>query len=110
MKPRPATGRRLTNAGVSALATLSAILGMVMLAWILGVVIIRGLGAFNLAFFTELPTPPGLEGGGLANAMIGTVVLTLLATLVAVPLGLLAGVYLAEFGQGSRLADNTRVS
>ncbi len=110
MKPRPATGRRLTNAVVSVLATLSAVLGMLILAWVLWVVLARGLGAFNLAFFTQLPTPPGLSGGGLANAIIGTLVLTLLATLVAVPLGLLAGVYLAEFGQGSRLADNTRFS
>ena len=110
MKPRPATGRRLTNGVVSVCATLSAVLGMVILAWIVWVVLERGLGAFNLDFFTKLPTPPGMEGGGLANAIIGTLVMTLLATLVAVPLGLLAGVYLAEFGQGSRLADNTRFS
>jgi phosphate transport system permease protein len=51
-----------------------------------------------------------MEGGGLANAIVGTLVMTLLATLVAVPLGLMAGVYLAEFAQGSRLADNTRFS
>jgi phosphate transport system permease protein len=110
MKPRPATGRRLANGVVSVLATASAVLGLAVLAWIVWVVLSRGLGAFNWAFFTQLPTPPGEEGGGLLNAMVGTVVMTLLATLVAVPLGLLAGVYLAEFGQGSRLADNTRFS
>ena len=110
MKPRPAIGRRLTNVVVSVLASMSAVLGMVILAWIVWVVLVRGLGAFDLAFFTQLPTPPGMEGGGLANAIIGTLVMTLLATLVAVPLGLLGGVYLAEFGQGSRLADNTRFS
>ncbi len=91
-------------------STLSAVLGMLILAWIIFVVLGRGLGAFNLAFFTQLPTPPGIEGGGLLNAIVGTLVMTLLATLVAVPLGLLAGVYLAEFGHGSRLADNTRFS
>lgn len=110
MKPRPATGRRLANGVVSVLSTLSAVLGMLILAWIIWVVVVRGLGAFNLAFFTQLPTPPGIGGGGLLNAIVGTLVMTLLATLVAVPLGLLAGVYLAEFGQGSRLADNTRFS
>lgn len=110
MKPRPATGRRLANGVVSVLSTLSAVLGMLILAWIIWVVVVRGLGAFNLAFFTQLPTPPGIGGGGLFNAIVGTLVMTLLATLVAVPLGLLAGVYLAEFGQGSRLADNTRFS
>jgi phosphate transport system permease protein len=110
MRPRPATGRRITNGAVNVLATLSALLGMAILAWIVWVVLARGLGAFNLAFFTQLPAPPGVGGGGLANAIIGTVVMTLLATLIAVPLGLLGGVYLAEFGQGSRLADNTRFS
>ncbi len=110
MKTRPATGRRVANVVVSGLATFSAILGMTVLAWIVWVVLGRGLGAFNLAFFTQLPAPPGIEGGGVLNAIIGTVVMTLLATAVAVPLGLLAGVYLAEFGQGSRLADNTRFS
>ncbi len=110
MRPRPNRGRRLTNVVVSVLATASAVLGIAVLAWIVWVVLSRGLGAFNLAFFTQLPTPPGETGGGLLNAMIGTVVMTLVATLVAVPLGLLAGVYLAEFGQGSRLADNARFS
>ncbi|MGP7971239.1 MAG: PstA family ABC transporter permease, partial [Desulfobaccales bacterium] len=110
MKPRPATGRRVANGIVSVFATLSAVLGMVILAWIISVVVHRGLGAFNLAFFTQLPTPPGTGGGGLLNAILGTLVMTLLATLLAVPLGLMAGVYLAEFGQGSRLADNTRFS
>ncbi|MCL4501997.1 MAG: phosphate ABC transporter permease PstA [Deltaproteobacteria bacterium] len=110
MKPRPATGRRLTNAIVSVLSTLSAVLGMLILAWIVWVVVRRGLGAFNLDFFTQLPSPPGMAGGGLVNAIIGTVVMTLLATAIAVPLGLLGGVYLAEFGQGSRLADNARFS
>jgi phosphate transport system permease protein len=110
MKPRPATGRRLTNLAVSGFATLAALLGMAVLAWIVWVVLSRGLGAFNLTFFTQLPTPPGVEGGGLLNAMLGTLTMTLLATAAAVPLGLLAGVYLAEFGQGSRLADNTRFS
>jgi phosphate transport system permease protein len=110
MKPRPATGRRVTNAVVSILSTLSAVLGMVILAWILVVVMKEGLAAFNLDFFTKLPTPPMTPGGGLANAILGTLVLTVLATLLAVPLGLLGGVYLAEFGQGSRLADNTRFS
>jgi phosphate transport system permease protein len=110
MKPRPATGRRVTNAVVSSLATLSAVLGLLILAWILWVVMGQGLAAFNWNFFTKLPTPPGTPGGGMFNAIVGTLVLTLLATLIAVPLGLLAGVYLAEFGQGSRLADNTRFS
>jgi phosphate transport system permease protein len=110
MRPRPPAGRRLANLAVSLAAAASALVGIVILLWIISVVLIRGLGALNLAFFTQMPTPPGVEGGGLANAIVGTVVLTAVSTLVAVPLGLLAGVYLAEFGGESRAADYSRFS
>lgn len=110
MKLRPPTGRRLTNLAVSIVAGASALVGIVMLFWIISVVVIRGVGALNLEFFTQLPTPPGVIGGGLANAILGTLVLTVAATLVAVPLGLLAGVYLAEFSGDSRVGDYSRFS
>ena len=110
MKPRPPTGRRLANLVVSLLAVASALVGIVILFWIISVVVSRGLGALNLAFFTQLPTPPGVSGGGLANAIVGTLVLTGVATLLAVPLGLLAGIYLAEFGGDSRAGDLSRFS
>jgi len=110
MKPRPPTGRRLLNFIVSTLAGGSALVGILALFWILSGVVSRGVGAFDLAFFTHLPAPPGAAGGGLANAMVGTLVMTLTATLLAVPLGLLGGIYLSEFGQDSRLADNSRFS
>lgn len=110
MKPRPPTGRRLANLVVSLSAAASALVGIVILLWIISVVLIRGLGALNLAFFTQMPTPPGVPGGGLANAIVGTLVLTAVATLVAVPLGLMAGIYLAEFGGESRAADYSRFS
>lgn len=110
MKLRPPTGRRLANLAVSIWAGASALTGIVILFWILYVVIIRGLGALNLSFFTHLPTPPGMGGGGLANAILGTLVLTGAATLMAVPLGLLAGVYLAEFSEESKAGDYSRFS
>lgn len=110
MKLKPATGRRLANLAVSIWAAASALLGIVILFWILSVVVHRGLGALNLSFFTQLPTPPGMGGGGLANAILGTLVLTAAATLMAVPLGLLAGVYLAEFSEDSKLGDYSRFS
>ena len=110
MKLRPPTGRRLTNLAVSLGAGASALLGILILFWILYVVLARGLGALNLAFFTQLPTPPGIVGGGLANAMVGTLTLTAVATLIAVPVGLLAGIYLAEFSDGSKAADYSRFS
>ena len=110
MKLRPPTGRRLANLAVSIWAGASALAGIVILFWILYVVVSRGLGALNLSFFTQLPTPPGMSGGGLANAIVGTLVLTAAATLMAVPLGLLAGVYLAEFSDESRTGDYSRFS
>ncbi len=108
MKLRSPARRRLTNLGVNLWAGGSALLGILILFWILYVVLARGLGALNLSFFTHLPTPPGMGGGGLANAMVGTLVLTGAATLMAVPLGLLAGVYLAEFSDNSKTADYSR--
>ena len=63
MKLRPATGRRLTNLAVSLWAGASALLGILILFWILYVVLARGLGAINLEFFTQLPTPPGIWAG-----------------------------------------------
>jgi len=110
MKPRPPTGRRLMDLTVSVWSVISALLGIGALIWILSGVIIRGVGALNLDFFTRLPTPPGLGGGGLANAILGTLAMTVAATLISVPIGLLAGIYLAEFGQESRVADQSRFS
>jgi phosphate transport system permease protein len=98
------------NLVVSIWAVGSALVGIAILFWIVFVVVTRGVGALNLSFFTQLPTPPGVLGGGLINAIAGTLVLTLAATLVAVPLGLLAGVYLAEFSEESKAADFSRFS
>ena len=108
MKPRPPFARRLVNGVVSVLAAASALLGLLALGWIIGGVLSRGVGALNLDFFTRLPNPPGIPGGGLANAMVGTLAMTGLATLLAVPVGMMAGVFLSEFGQKSRLADHSR--
>ena len=78
------------------------------LGWILGVVLARGAGALSWSFLTNLPTPPSVPDGGMANAIYGTVVMTALATGLGVPLGLFAGVFLAEFGKGSRFAACVR--
>jgi phosphate transport system permease protein len=110
MKPRPSTGRRCVDKLVSGCSVVAALLGLGALIIILYSVIIRGVGALNLTFFTHLPTPPGTAGGGLANAILGTLAMTAAASLLAVPMGLLAGIYLAEFGQESRVADQSRFS
>jgi phosphate transport system permease protein len=100
--------RALVNRLVMGVSTLAALFGLSMLVWILGDVAIKGMGAVNWAFFTELPAPPGEEGGGLANAIAGTLILTVGAALIAVPFGVLAGTYLSEFGKESRFGHAVR--
>jgi phosphate transport system permease protein len=108
VKKRSLTYRKIKNSFVSVFAGLSALLGLIILGWILYTVFIKGFAAFNWAFFTELPNPPGMSGGGLANAIMGTIILTLLASLMGVPLGLFAGIYLSEFGKNSKFASSVR--
>jgi phosphate transport system permease protein len=108
MKPRSPTGRRTIDLGIRLISSLAALLGIVMLSWILGTVILRGSAAINWEFFTQLPAPPGMPGGGLANAILGTLLITLLAVLIGVPIGLAAGIWLAEFGQQSKTAEIIR--
>jgi phosphate transport system permease protein len=110
MQRRPATGRKLLDLAVRVIASLSALFGILALLWILAVVVQKGFGALDLAFFTELPSPPGSTEGGLASAIVGTLLLTGAATLLGVPVGMLAGVYLAEFGRTSRLGAAVRFS
>ncbi|MFQ5509756.1 MAG: phosphate ABC transporter permease PstA [Leptospirillia bacterium] len=90
------------------ISTAAAVAGLAMLVWILGDVAIKGAGAINWAFFTELPAPPGEAGGGLANAIVGTLLLTFVATVIAVPFGILAGSYLSEFGKESSFGAAVR--
>ena len=108
MRRRPARGRKLADLAVRAAASLAALLGITALVMILAEVARRGLPALDPAFFTALPGPPGVAGGGLANAILGTLALTFAATLIGVPLGMLAGVYLSEFGRDTRLGAAVR--
>jgi phosphate transport system permease protein len=89
-------------------SSLAALAGIAALAWILTEVVRRGAGALTPAFFTELPTPPGVEGGGLSSAIVGTLAITGLSALIGIPMGMLAGVYLAEFGRHTRLGAAVR--
>ncbi len=108
MRPRPQTGRKLADLAVKVLSGVFAAVALLLLGWILYTVLQRGAAALNWAFFTELPPPPFMEGGGLANAIVGTLVITALATLIGVPLGLMTGIYLAEFGSHSWIAGPVR--
>jgi phosphate transport system permease protein len=108
MRRRPATGRKIGDAAIKAASVLASALGIFFLGWILLVVTMRGMASLDWAFFTELPTPPGLEGGGLANAILGTGLITGLATLLGVPVGIATGVYMAEVGRGTRFGRAVR--
>jgi phosphate transport system permease protein len=108
MKARSLTRRRLANSLISLFSGVCATAGVVVLMWIIYEVVARGAGAISWSFFTELPTPPGMTGGGLANAMVGTLLMTLLATLMGVPVGLFTGVYLAEFSHQSMFSLGVR--
>lgn len=101
--------RKRTDRFATAVLALAAATAVASLVGVLGYVVIRGLPAWNLAFFTQIPAAPGTPGGGVGNALLGTAMLVVLALVLGAPLGLLCGVYLSECGQGSRLADVVRV-
>lgn len=92
--------RRVTNVLVLGLTGLMTLLALVPLFWILGYVIYRGGQYINLDFFTQLPAPLGVAGGGVLHAIEGTIILTILAGFFAIPPGVLAGVYTARNPEG----------
>lgn len=94
---RTSLRRRASSAAVTVFCGLAVLLALVPLGWILFFVVRQGLPALDLAFFTHLPKPVGEAGGGMANALAGTGVLLGLAALLAVPLGILCGMYVAEY-------------
>ena len=94
------TKRKLTQKVMFFLSVMSAFIGIAVLFLILGYIIYKGVGGINLDFFTELPTPVGISGGGMANALIGSFYLIGFASLFSIPAGILIGVYLSEFGRG----------
>ena len=98
MKRRSEKTRNFADLTVKIFSSLAALFGIVFLVWIIFEVVMRGINALDWTFFTALPTPPGIEGGGVANAILGTLAMIALASAIGVPIGIFAGVYLAEFG------------
>jgi phosphate transport system permease protein len=99
--------RRLVNTIALTIATAAAIFGLIWLVWILATLIYNGISDINLAIFTRMTPPPG-DKGGLLNAIFGSIVLTIGATVLSTPIGMLAGTYLAEYGKKSVLAETIR--
>src|ERR671939_728460 len=92
--------RRVANVVATALVVLCAVLAVTVLLLILGNVVVEGVAALNLAFFTERPLPPGEVGGGVAPAILGTLAMLAVGGLLGVPIGVGTAIYLAEFSPG----------
>ena len=90
------------------LAVLSTLLVILPLVAIFVYLILKGASSLNLAFFTQIPKPVGEVGGGMANAIVGSVTLLVIASLLGVPIGIGGGIYLAEFGRGTKFANAVR--
>src|SRR5262245_33500517 len=99
--------RRGVSAAFVAACTAAVILALIPLALILFYVVKQGVQALNLDLFTQMPKPAGELGGGMKNAFVGTLILTGLASLFAVPVGILSGIYMSEY-RGTRLAVAVR--
>lgn len=100
MNGHPYALRKATNVVALGLTGLAAAATIAILFGLLGYIVAHGAGALNRDFFTKLPAPVGETGGGMANAIVGTLKLLALASAIGIPIGFLGGVYLAEFGRG----------
>ena len=100
--------RKRTNVVALTLALAAMAFGIFWLVWILVETVRLGVGGLSFSLFTEMTPPPQAETGGLANAIFGSVTMVTLATLLGTPIGILAGIYLAEYGQRSWLGSATR--
>jgi len=100
--------RKLTNTFALTLALLAMAFGIFWLIWILVETVRLGVGGMSLSLFTEMTPPPQAEIGGLANAIFGSLAMVTLATLLGTPIGILAGIYLAEYSQRSWFGQVTR--
>jgi phosphate transport system permease protein len=100
--------RRGKNALALAMSLAAMAFGLLWLVWILFTTLKLGIGGLSIELFTQSTPPPNTDGGGLANAIVGSLMLVILATFIGTPLGILAGVYLAEYGQKRWLASVTR--
>jgi phosphate transport system permease protein len=100
--------RQVMNHLISALSVLATVVVIAPLVAILIYLIYKGASSLNLAFFTHIPAPVGENGGGMANSIVGSGIILALASSMGIPIGIAAGVYLAEFGRGKFLGNAIR--
>ncbi len=100
--------RRRSNWLGLTLSMVAMAIGMIFLLWILSVLFIKGFSAIDWNMFTQSTPAPGSEGGGLANAIVGSLLIVISCTLISTPIGVMAGIYLSEYGGKSKIASITR--
>ncbi|MEY4285256.1 MAG: hypothetical protein RL111_1931 [Pseudomonadota bacterium] len=108
MNPALYRKRQLINRLGLTLSMLAMALGLFVLLWILFVLFKNGLSALDWNLFTQSTPAPGTDGGGLLNAIVGSALMVGFTALISTPIGILAGIYLAEYGDQSRMASITR--
>ena len=102
------TRRRVINNIALTLSMAAMAFGLFWLIWILFTTVSLGIGGLSISLFTQMTPSPNSEGGGLANAIVGSLIMVTMATLIGTPIGVLAGIYLAEYGGNGWLASITR--
>ena len=105
---KPLQRRNINSRALSFLAAMFAAIAVLPLILVLGYVLVQGGSKISLALLTQLPPPPGLEDGGIANAIVGTLVVTAIAALIAVPVGVGGGIFLAEYSRSGWFAQFIR--
>lgn len=100
--------RRLVNILALSLSMVATVFGIFWLVWLLWTLVSKGLPGINLEVFTQVSPGPGEAGGGLSNAIVGSLLLTVGGIILGAPIGILAGTYLAEFSRGSKIAGVVR--
>ena len=105
---RPSLARNVGSRILTIIAGLFSAIAVLPLILVLGYVLVKGGTKISLTLLTELPPPPGLDGGGIANAIIGTVVVTVVAGMIAIPVGVGGGIFLAEYSRSGWFAQFIR--
>jgi phosphate transport system permease protein len=109
LRVRSRARRKAFDLSVKVFSWVAASIGIAVMFVIVWEVVRRGASAIDWGFFTELPPVVGQDGGGLGNAILGTLAITAMAALIALPMGFLGGVWLAEFGRNGRIATGVRM-
>lgn len=105
---RHGSRRNLISRFLSSLAALFSMIAVLPLVAVLAYVLIKGGSMLSPRLFTELPPAPGLSGGGIANAILGSILVTVIAALIAIPVGVGGGIYVAEYSRGGTFAQFIR--